>query len=772
VPESGSEVRPQEMPARDPVALTRRGFLQSATAAGGGLLLAFGVDPAVTAVLAATSPLPSLAAPREPAPRFSVFLAIASDGTVHVTGPQSEMGQGTYDGLAKILAEELGADWARVEIHLPSGDDAFRHPVTRRHRTAGSDSISSHGEVMRRAGATAREMLIAAGAAAWGVAAADCDVAESAVIHGPTGRRAGFGTLAEAAASLPVPAAPRYKDRSQYTLVGRRTHRKDAPPKVTGRAVFGIDVRQPGMLHAALCRSPTVAGRVTGFSREAAVSLPGVVDAYAISDGIAVLARTTWHAWQAARALAAHPGTRYDDSASEAIDTTGMRQRLAGALQEDARAQVARAPAGRTHDRAVMEAAFATAARREEWTYEVPFLAHAAMEPLNATALVTADAVTVWAPTQHPDGTRDMIAKVTGLPRESCRLEVTFLGGGFGRKWETDFVRQAVEIARGRPGTPVQLNWTREQDFRHDRFRPAHRARSRAALDAQGRLVGLHTRISGISMWRYQQRPAVPGLGDPFMTGGLIGERYAIPAPYADFVETPEPVPVGTWRSVAQSMNGFFAESTIDDIAAASGRDPLGLRMELAATDARAIAVLRRAAELIGWASSEGTEERAGSGRKRTARGRSERGRGGLGIALTVGFGSWCAQAVEVRASGRRISIMRIVAVVDCGQVIDPGSVEAQVSGGVLFGLSAAIDGQIRFQDGAAQDVNFDTAPMLRFSAAPPITVELVRSEAASGGVGEISTPGIAPALAGAIFSATGMRARRLPLIEEGFSFA
>jgi CO/xanthine dehydrogenase Mo-binding subunit len=345
---------------------------------------------------------------------------------------------------------------------------------------------------------------------------------------------------------------------------------------------------------------------------------------------------------------------------------------------------------------------------------------------------------------------------------------VTFLGGGFGRKWETDFVRQAVEVARGRPGTPIKLTWTREQDFRHDRFRPAHMARSRVGLDAQGRILGLHTRISGISMWRYQRRAPVPGLGDPFMTGGLIGDRYAIPAPFADFVETPEPVPVGTWRSVAQSMNGFFAESTLDDIAAVSGRDPLALRLELLAGDPRAVAVLTEAAQRIGWKTD--TSSRA----KRSGRPsrHSSAGTVGHGIALSVGSGSWCAQAVELRAVGRVLHIERIVAVVDCGRVIDPGSVEAQVSGGLLFGLSAAIDGRIDFAGGSAQGSNFDTAPLLRFASAPRIEVHLIDSTAASGGVGEISTPGIAPALTAAIFAATGDRPRRLPLVTAGYSFA
>jgi CO/xanthine dehydrogenase Mo-binding subunit len=743
--------------------LARRRFLQTATLTAGGLWLGVRTGSAHAEVLA-----PSGVSDAAIRARFSVFLTIAADGVVHITGPQSEMGQGTHDGLAKILAEELDADWAQVVIHLPSGDDAFRHPSTGRHRTASSDSISSYGDVMRRAGASAKGMLIAAAAARWEVPAAECVASASSVLHPPTARRLGFGALAEAAAMQPIPVDPQFKDPALYKLVGHAIPRKDAYGKVTGTAVFGIDVQLPGMLHAVLCRSPSVAGRVVSFSRDAALAMPGVLDAYPISDGIAVIARTTWHAMQAARALEVHPQSVFDDRDSLGVESEGMRTRLREALTQDDRAQVARAPAGRKHDRVVTDAALQNAARQFEWTYEVPFLAHAAMEPLNATAWVTDERAQVWAPTQHPDGTRDVIAKASGLPRERCSLQVTFLGGGFGRKWETDFVRQAVEVARGRPGAPIKLTWTREQDFRHDRFRPAHMARSRVGLDAQGRILGLHTRISGISMWRYQRRAPVPGLGDPFMTGGLIGERYAIPAPLVDLVETPEPVPVGTWRSVAHSMNGFFSESTLDDIAAVSGRDPLALRLELLAGDPRAVAVLTEAARRIGWKTPATPQARRGGRLSR----HSSAGTVGRGIALSAGYGSWCAQAVELRAVGRVLHIERIVAVVDCGRVIDPGSVVAQVSGGILFGLSAAIDGGIDFADGKAQGNNFDTAPLLRFASAPQVEVHLIDSTAASGGVGEVSTPGIAPALTAAIFAATGERPRRLPLVTGGYSFA
>jgi CO/xanthine dehydrogenase Mo-binding subunit len=737
--------------------IDRREFLIAASTAAGGFSLALMSTPADADAVSGAPTSPATA-------RFPPFLEIEPSGKVIITGPQSEMGQGIHDGLPKLLAEELCADWERVEIRLPSGTDAFVHPVTKRHRTANSDSITTYGDWMRRTGAAAREMLVAAAAARWGVAEADCIAAGSVVTHPSTGRRVGYGELSAEAARSPVPTAPRLKAPAAFTLVGRSLPRKDSLPKVTGRAQFGIDVRLPGMLHAVLFRPRTVAGKVVAYDRDAVLRSAGVVDAVAITDGVAVLARSTWHAMRAAAAIAEHPATVVDASAARGVDTDGMRRRLRDALEDDARAVPARPPAGAKYDLDATRQAIAGAHRRHEWTYEVPFVAHAALEPLCATALVEDEGATLWAPTQQPDRTRDVMAQVTGLPRDRCSLQVTFLGGGFGRKWETDFVRQAMEIARARPGTPVKLTWTREQDFRHDRFRPAHVARSRVGIDRDGRIVALHTRITGISMWRYQKRPPMPGIADPFITGGLISDLYAVPSPCADFVETPEPIPVGTWRSVAASMNGFFSESTLDDIAAAVGRDPLALRLELAAADPRSLAVLRKAALLAGWRPGEAPPAAASRGGRRGAR-------LGQGISLATGFGTRCAQVVEVEVSGRQVRIRRIVAVVDCGLVIDPRNVEAQVSGGIVWGLSAAIDGRITFADGAVREDNFHTAPVLRMRSTPPIEVHLLASDAPSGGVGEVSVPGVAPALASAIARATGVRPRRLPLIEEGHEF-
>ncbi|MFM2111255.1 MAG: hypothetical protein RLZZ372_2179 [Pseudomonadota bacterium] len=683
--------------------------------------------------------------------RFNAYLEIDADGIIHITCPQSEMGQGIHDGLPKILAEELEARWEDVRVRMPSADDAFVNPITKRHRTANSESTTIYYGLLRTAGASARDMLIAAAAQRWAVAVSECRASASRVTHTESGRSASYGDLAAAAAAMPIPSAPLLKDPKDFTLIGRSTKRKDTPAKVDGSLVFGIDVTLPGMLHAALRRSPTVASKVVGFDRDAALSLPGVIDAFVVPDGVALVANSTWNARRAAEALNA----TFDDAPAQNVDTDGMRARLRSALDDDAKALAGRPmPGFPAFDKAATLSALAGAARRLEWEYEVPFLAHAALEPLCATAVVRADEAEVWAPTQQPDRTRDMMAQVTGLPRERCKLHVTFLGGGFGRKWEVDFVRQAVQIAKGvaasRPGTPVKLTWTREQDFRHDRFRPAHLVRTRAGIDAEGKLVAMHSRTTGISMWKYHGRPSVPGMADPFAAGWLINDNYRFPNKYIDYVETPEPVPVGTWRSVSQSMNCFFSESAIDDVAFASKRDPLEFRLEMCASDARATAVLRKAAELAGWG-------------KKLPKGR------GRGIALALGYDSYCAEVVEVSVKNRKVKIERIVAVFDCGMMIDPHNVEAQVEGGVIWGLSAAIDGQIHFANGAAVEDNFHTAPILRINQTPRIEVHLLKTDHKSGGAGEASVPGVAPALASAIHMASGERPRRLPIIASGF---
>lgn len=723
----------------------RRLLLQAAVAFSGGLLLR--VAPSWAGVNAADTEA-----------RFSAYLEITPAGRIRITSPQSEMGQGIHDALAKILAEELEADWNDVDIVLPTADDALINPVTRRHRTAASESIVIYRDVMRRMGASAREMLLQAAATRWEVDPRECRAGASSIHHEPSDRRLSYGALAVSAAALAVPEGPRFKEPQAYRLVGHTTPRKDTPPKVTGRAVYGIDVQLPGMLYAALRRSPAVDSRVIAFDRSAALAREGVVDAFEVEEGVAIVATSTWIAWRAAAEL----NVEFDETPAQAFDSEALRKSMHLSLEADDQARLGRALNGPPYEREATLQALANAPQQAEWRYEVPFLAHAALEPLCATAVVHADRAEVWAPTQQPDRCRDAIAAITGLPRERCTLHVTFLGGGFGRKWETDFVRQAVtiarEVARTQLGTPVKLTWTREQDFLHDRFRPAHVARSRVGLTADGQLLAIHSRITGPSIFSFQKRKLPPGVADPFATGLLINDFYRIPMRVADYVETPAPVPIGTWRSVAQSQNGFFAESTIDDVAVLAKRDTLAFRRELCAHDPRALAVLDRVAEIGGWNHplSQG-------------RGNARRGRG---ISLSIAYGSYCAEIVEVTVVGKRVSIDKIIAVFDCGLMIDPGTVDAQISGGIIFGLSAAIDGEIRFEQGAAIQRNFDSAPILRMSQAPKIIVDLLRTENPPGGAGEASVPGVAPALAGAIQMATGTRPRRLPLVADGWEFA
>ncbi|MCP5360966.1 MAG: xanthine dehydrogenase family protein molybdopterin-binding subunit [Sinobacteraceae bacterium] len=728
--------------------ISRRDFLQVSVASAGGLLVACrSLEPVTTAPTAAAAS-DTAAGPT----RFSAYLEITPQDRIIITCPQSEMGQGIHDGLPKLLAEELDADWSQVDVRLPWADEALASPITKRQRTANSESTMVYYDLLRKAGATAREMLVAAAAAAWAVPAQECSTTgNSRVVHAASGRSARYSELAAAAAAVPVPAEPQLKDPQQFRLIGTATPRKDTPAKTDGSLVFGIDVKLPGMQYAVLRRAPAASGgKPSGFDREAALRLPGVVDAFEIPDGIAVVATSTWLARKAADAL----DVEFDQSAAQGLDSDAIRGKMLAALDDDAAAQAGR-PMDRDippYDKAATRAAIAAAPRKHEWIYEVPFLAHASLEPMVATVWVTDEHCEAWVPTQQPDRSRDVLAQVTGLPLERCRLNVTFLGGGFGRKWEVDFVRQAAQIANQARGRPIKLTWTREQDFQHDRYRPAHIVRSRAGLGHDGTILGLHSRTTGISMWKYQGRAPIPGMGDPFALGLLINDMYRLPVRHADFVETPDPIPVGTWRSVSASMNTFFSESTLDDIAATTGRDPLELRLALL-TDERARGVLQLAAEKAGWS-------------RKLPRGR------GRGIALSTGFKAYCAEVVEVSVVDDVVKIERIVCVFDCGIVVDPRNVEAQVEGGVVWGLSAARDGQVTFRHGVAEQTNFHTGPILRFNEMPPIEVHLVHSDHAPGGCGEASVPPVAPALASAIHAATGKRPRRLPIVANGLSFA
>jgi len=728
--------------------VSRRQFVQGAASGGVGLWVGaqFGAGMMISAGASAAGTTPGSSAGIG---HFGAYLEIDTAGSIFVTCPQAEMGQNVYDGLSRILADELGAEWADVVVRLAHASEAYVNPISKRHRTASSESTQIYFELLRKVGATAREMLRSAAAARWSVPVESCRAQNSQIVHAASGRTLGFAELATAAAALPVPQEVVLKRAEEFTLIGKIIPSKSTPPKLDGSAQFGIDIRLPGMLYAVLHRSPVVGATLLDFDRDAVMARPGVVAAFAIPDGVAVVARSTWQAREAAAAVEA----RFDTHGHETLDSEAMRERMLAALDADAAAMPTRGTPEKPADLPATRAAIESAALQREWVYEVPFLAHAALEPLCATAVVYEDRAEAWAPTQQPDRAWDVMAEITGLPKESCRLNMTLLGGGFGRKWENDFVRQAVQVAKEMRGTPIKLTWTREQDFQHDKFRPAHIVRTRVGFERDGRIRGMHSRTTGISMWKYQKRRPIPGNADMFATAMLINARYDFPNQYVDYVETPEPIPVGTWRSVSQSMNGFFSESAIDDVAFASGQDPLALRLSLCGQDPRAEQVLREVARRADW-------------QKPLPKG------WGRGIALSLGYDSYCAEVVEVSMVGKRVKIERIVSVFDCGFMIDPRSVEAQVEGGIIWGLSAAIDGQIRFVGGAAVETNFHTSPILRIDQTPKIEVHVLRTDHPSGGAGEASVPGIAPALAGAIQAATGQRPRRLPLIEDGYEFA
>lgn len=717
--------------------VSRRGFLRGGAATV--FLLGLRVDGSV------------VAAEQAGTGRFSAFLEITAAGAVRITTPSTELGQGVHSNLPRLVAEELDADWSDVEIVMPHADAAFVSPITGRHRTASSESVKIYYEQLRGVGAAAREMLCAAAAQRWGVPPGECQSNASVVRHPASGREASYASLAAAASVLPIPAKPRKKRPDEFRLIGKSIERKDLLDKVSGRTVFGIDVVLPGMLHAALCMPPQVGGGIASFDAGSVLKLPGVVAAVQVDGGVAVIADTFWRARNAAKALK----VEFSAGPAEGLDAEKIRAGLRARLDDDAAAvpfpdidTQAEPPTSRPLDRAATERALASAQRTLTLEYEVPYLAHLTMEPMVSTARVTAESCEIWIPSQQPDRGREAAAKITGLPLEKVRMDMTFAGGGFGRKWELDFLRQSVQAAAAVPGRPVKLTWTREQDVQHDFYRPAYLARSRIALGASG-IIGMHSRLVGQSIWRFQGRPLIPGMGDPTAASLLIYDIYDFPDKYIDHIEVPWKIPVGLWRSVTLSQNAFFGESAIDEAAVALGRDPYEFRLAMLERHPRIRKVLEAVARRAGW----GKPLPKGHGR---------------GIALSAASGSICAQVAEVSIAKDRLRVHGLTCAFDCGRQIDPGMIRAQLEGGIVFGLSSALRGDVTFRNGAVVESNFHDQPILRFNETPRITIELIESEAPPGGAGEASVPAVAPALANAIFAASGRRIRRLPLSGSG----
>ncbi|HEV8264879.1 MAG TPA: xanthine dehydrogenase family protein molybdopterin-binding subunit [Gemmatimonadales bacterium] len=700
--------------------MERREFLQTAGTAGAGLVIGFRI-PTRRDQQAAAGPF---------AP--NAWLRIGADDSVLVIVDRSEMGQGVTTALPLLLAEELEADWTKVRIEFAPADKAYVNPLFGMQGTGGSTSVRAAWTPLRKAGAQAREMLITAAAQRWAVNRADCRAERGAVIHAKSRRRLTYGQLANRAAAVPVPPEVPLKDPKTWRIAGKPTKRLDAPVKVNGRAQFGIDVRVPGMLVAVVARSPVFGGKVQSFDATAAKAVDGVRHVVQISSGVAVVGNGYWPAKQGRDALQ----VVWDEGPTAQVSSDTISRLFAErAGQPGVVAKHVGDPDG----------ALTSAAQTIEATYELPFLAHATMEPMNCTAHVRADGVDIWAPTQFQTGAQGLGAQLGGVPPEQVRVHTTYLGGGFGRRFELDFIIEALETSKA-VGVPVKVIWSREDDIQHAQYRPASLHRFRAGVDAAGRPVAWTHRIVAPSiMARVFPNMVQNGLDGEAVEGG-IEMAYAIPNIHVDYALTDTGIPVGFWRSVNNSFNAFAVETFIDELAAAARTDPYEYRRTLLANAPRHRGVLELAATKAGW----GTPLPAGRAR---------------GIAVHKSFESFVAEVAEVSVSSAgEVRVHRVVCAVDCGMFVNPDTIEAQMQSAIVYGLTAALKGAITIDRGRVQQSNFHDYEMLRMSEMPVVEVHIVPSSDDPGGVGEPGTPPIAPAVANAIFAATGKRIRKLPI--------
>lgn len=707
---------------------------------------------------------------------FNAWIKIDSDGHIIVQVPRQEMGQGVATALPMLVAEELNVDFSDVKFEQAPIDSVYGNAVmfgegapyrpddvswlaefTRLTQfklgrvlglqgTGGSSSVRDAWEPMRYAGATARAMLLTAGAQRLGVAASDCTVANGKVQHLQTNRSIGFGQLANDAAALPMPSDVKLKDRRDFKILGTPQARIDIPEKVDGSAIFGLDARPNGLVYAAIRHNPIVKGGIVKIDSSEANAMPGVLAVIelpktsATDAAVAVVAR---HYWQAKKALA-KVNVQWSDGPNPDHDTDAQRARFSEQLKlED----------GRVYDTAGdTKHAFQQATKTLNAEYFAPYLAHATMEPINCTAVIHADnQAEVWIGNQAPTLVRMMFSRATGLESESITVHTPYLGGGFGRRSEMDVVVQAGQIAKQMLGTPVQLIWSREEDIQHDTYRPMAAATMGAALDSSGNLVGLQSKITGQSCAYNIFSRLLPGMEsnlmkDRTLAEGLFDLPYQIPNRLVTHVLADEPAAVGFWRSVGYSHHAFFAEAFIDECAEAAGQDPYLFRHTLLAHLPRHQKVLQTVATKAGW----GTPLPAGIGR---------------GIALTESFGSIVAQIAEVEIKNGKPLVRRVTCAIDCGFAVNPDSVVAQMESGIIFGLSAALYGEITIKNGRIQQSNFTDYQMVKMADSPEIDVVLIESGIENlGGVGEPGTPPIAPAVANALYTISGKRIRELPI--------
>jgi CO/xanthine dehydrogenase Mo-binding subunit len=728
--------------------LSRRALLKAGLAVGGGLL----VEVSLPQAHAQGAP----AAPVTFQP--NAFLRITSDDVVTFVLLAVEMGQGVATSNAQLIAEELGVDPAKMVVEFAPADRRYANPILGLQATGGSTTTPASWEPYRMAGATAREMLLEAAARSWGVPKSECVAEDGAILHKPTKRSGRFGQFVEAAARLSVPDVT-LKTRD-FRVVGKPVPRVDAAAKVDGSAVFGIDVKVPEARSAVVVRCPVPGGQVKSFDAAAAKAMPGVEDVVRISSGVAVVAKTYWHA----RKAAAQVKVEWDEGALAGFSSA--------ALLETHRKLARESEGKRVRSKGNVEATLRQAARVLEAEYTAPFLAHATLEPQNATAHVTSSKCELWAPTQSPGMLHEQVRQLLGCDGEDVIIHQTWLGGGFGRRLTQEYAIEAVEVSRA-VGKPVKVVWSREDDMRHSPYRPAATHRVQGALDAQGRLVAWKHKVVTQSIlaaigkdWVHATLSSAPGFVKSMATGlavpmlsaeddtaveGAKDLAYGVPNLAVDFVRHETGIPVGFYRSVGHSHSAFATESFVDEAAHAAGQDPVAFRRELLKFEHRHRWVLELAAEKAGW----GTPLPPGHFQ---------------GVAVHKSFNSYVAAVAEVSVEGTAIRVHRIVMAADCGRVVNPNLVEAQLEGAAVFGLSAALKHQITFENGRVQERNFHDYELLRMHETPKIEVHIRHNEAAPTGIGEPGVPVIAPAVANAIFAATGKRLRSLPLLLDAAS--
>jgi isoquinoline 1-oxidoreductase beta subunit len=712
------------------VHLSRRGFLGASTAIAGSLVVGFHV--------------PMLGAVGEPAAGSEVnaWVVIQPDETVVIRIARSEMGQGTLTGLAQLVAEELDCDWSRVTTEYPTpGQNLARQRVWGNFSTGGSRGVRESNDYVRKGGAAARLMLVQAAAADWQVPAADCQASAGVIRHAASGRQTTYGKVAAAASKLTAPTDVKLKDPKDWRIAGKALKRLDTAPKLDGSMVYGQDLKMPGLVNAAIRDCPVIGGKIKSFDAAAVLNRPGVKRVVAVGDSAVAVVADTW--WRAQTAVTALPIV-WDEGPNAKLKSDDIAATLAGGL--DASEAFVGNEAGDAR------AALAASAKRITATYRYPYQNHATMEPMNATALWTTERCEVWTPTQNGEAALAATAEAAGLPVAQCDVYKLPLGGGFGRRGATDWVRQAVMVAKQMPGTPVKLMWTREEDMQHGFYHPVTQCRLSAGVDAQGQLDALHMRISGQSILAALAPQNLQNGRDNVVFQGLAAGGaegafgYAVPNLLVDHAMRNPPVRPGFWRGVNLNHNAIYLECFIDEVAHATGQDPLALRRHLLAKSPKHLAVLDAVATRVGWGSA------AATGRHR-------------GLAQIMGFGSYVAACAEVSVSDAGVlKIHRIVAATDSGHAVNPQQIEAQVEGSFAYGLSAALYGEITVKDGRIAQTNFSDYPVLRMDEMPAVETIVMPSGGFWGGVGEPTISVAAPAVLNAIFAATGKRIRDLPL--------